>query len=200
MSYSSITEGLENLKETMGEEVKLSEKMQTYLMDKMHFGVNVMSKIKQTAHMHTAWMPFGAASMAEVFDGYFWYETYLHFAKEYEVPASWIACMEFHPKVTALGSSMSVEKVKLFDDDGIATEFLYAAHLDGVELGLIANPHFPYVRGEEETKVSDMAANELSEFAAAMDKSVVEVLDSLKKPDTFEMFTPYENDDSPSED
>ncbi len=200
MTYTSITEGLQNLKETMGGEVELSEKMQTYLMDRMHFGVNVMSKIKQTAHMHTAWMPFGAASMAEVFDGFFWYETYLHFAKEYEVPPSWIACMELHPKVSALGSSMSVENIKLFDDDGFATEFLYAAHLDGVELGLIANPHFPYERGEEETKVSKMAESELNKFAEASNMTVDEVLDSMKKPDSFDMFTPYENDDSHSED
>ena len=200
--YNSVIEGIKELAITMKNNpdmMKMSSELHKGMISKIKRSERLFSQAKQTGHLHTAWIHMAGVSHRDFYDSLFWYGTYETLAQRFDVPMSWIACTSIRPMMSSDSGRWRCEtdkEIEIFDDEGNCVEMIYAAHLDGVAMGLISNEHFPFDRPEVIKNWTSEANNHLNTIAKVLDITVDEILEGFKKSDEFELFTPYEDDDS----
>ena len=103
--------------------------------------------------VHQLWdLGHEACELNRDFQALFWMLTFEHFANKFDVPLSWIAALRFG--IDAEKRSWVLNKMQDYDSPNGCNESIWAAHLDGVEMGLIDNPRFSLTRAVNmETKV-----------------------------------------------
>lgn len=208
--HNSVVEGIDALAVTMlknPDKLVMPDRIKDLTVTKIKLGESLFSLAKQTGHKHAGWIDLAGGSYGDIYDNLFWYDTFVTLSERFDVPMSWVACIDIYPVVGSLGGQWTVlhesegkvpkmfKNFNIFDKEGNCREMIYAAHLDGVERGLISNVHFPFDRPDVVKEWTNEANNHLETMAEVLDKSVEEVLDSLKKPTEHELYTPYEDDD-----
>ena len=95
--------------------------------------------------VHQLW-DFGheACRLNRNFHALFWMLTFEHFANKFGVPLSWIAALRFG--VDSEKRFWVLKEMQDCDGPDGCNESVWAAHLDGVESGLIENPIFGLTR------------------------------------------------------
>ena len=95
--------------------------------------------------VHQLWdLGHEACELNRDFQALFWMLTFEHFANKFGVPLSWIAALRFG--IDAEKRSWVLKEMQDFDGPKGCNESIWAAHLDGVEMGLIENPIFGLTR------------------------------------------------------
>lgn len=95
--------------------------------------------------VHQLWdLGYEACRLNRDFSALFWMLTFEHFANKLGVPLSWIAALRFG--VDLERRSWVLKKMQNSNGPGGCNESIWAAHVDGVESGLIDNPAFGLTR------------------------------------------------------
>ena len=195
----SIVEALEKLRADIPDKLPCDVKEHNYMIKRSEMYEFLKGQSQTTQHIHSAWLPYMQEIIeTRIIDAFFWGLVFKRLSEEHNVPPSWFAALRMKPVLDYTGSYLVVSKtVNPLDDKGFAFEVFYAAHLDGVESGMITDDTFLFQRQEEATMASDMASEMLEQ--------IVELGGFESKEDflsqfshEYDMYLPsYENDDSP---
>ena len=165
-----------------------------------HFNKDATDLLGKSANanapQHSLWnVAYMSVKLMDNFGALFWIKTFEHLASIYDVPMSWVAALRLYAHPDAIGDKWGVKKLPSFiDADGYCEESLWAAHLDGLKMGLIEIEDFVYERSPEAIQFSKMALEAATDFATSQDMEVGDFLATFTD-DSLDMTQPTRGDD-----
>lgn len=200
-AFQSVVEGLTELHELMTDDKvswqEWTEEFTTaYQFNKGAVGL-LEQKMTADSPYHCLWMDgYTAVHGNPSFDAGFWIMSFKHLAGIFDVPISWMAALRFTAVADpASGYRWGLKELPSFvDDDGYCNESLWASHRDGVEVGLIENNDFPFLRKPDAVALSDMAMKSATMAAESLDLSLSQYLEHLTDT-SMDMTLPTRGDD-----
>ena len=197
MKHMSVMDGLQDLHERMSADVlQWPEAFSTAYAFNKEASTLLTKKANADAPVHSLWNDaYMSVSMMDNFTALFWMKTFHHLGDVYDVPMSWVAALKMFAHPDAIGDKWGLKPIPSFiDSEGYCYESLWAAHTDGLTVGLIEIEDFVYERKPEAVAFSKMALEAATHHAELQDMEVEDFLDSIMD-DTLDMTLPIRGDD-----
>ena len=138
--YSNLEEGLTDLMAKMEVDMpQFNDIVDRAFYGRTNAAERLMSKARESCTIHTAWMEMVGnpwSLVSNEFDKICWFLSYEQLAEHFCVPLSWINALHIQVYTDPMKRTWKCVGLNL-TEDGYLTESAYAAHIDGIEIGLL---------------------------------------------------------------